>query len=1039
MKRLTLLCASWLLSLLALTAADPNRNNQNTSGEGSSVSRALFGLDSVGANHRIQELVNPSIDAAGNATFTTNRVAILADGLNYLENGAWLETQTEFELQAGYASAVKGRHKVNIGGNVNVEGTVALRMPDNQSFRASVHGLAYYDSATGQSVLLSPLQDSQGYRTAPNRIIFTNAFANVNADIRYRLMRNGLEQDVIVKEQLPSPSQFGFSPETTRLEVWNEIFEAPEPTIRREKPVEPTDDMSGADDEYLEFGSMTIPPGYSFRVGHFDEPQGLVTVRKHWVNVDGRRFLVESVELPKVSSTLDQLPANTPGGASLRKPSPNRLQALQALPRKPRTDQLTPIQDAIGDPKVLAALERNSDGLVLDYIIKNTTTTETGAGFTFKANETYWVKDKFTIGPFSPTNSPLVFEGGTVIKFAKLNVGSNIYPGLDTDCLVDCQTAMYRPIVLTSEDNHTIGERLTTNSAPSGKYSNIALYLRSAGGSRQFNLKWLRMDRFNYALYIYGGTNHTIRHAQFVNNTYAIGSYIAGLAVYNGLFADNSFVYSSSSGTFSVKSHNVTVNNGWFGPDASPTFVNSILTGVPATNNASYTGTGSMSLTNTTVESSSVGVFATSFQGNYYLPAINSNRDTGTTAIDSQLAIDLRSLTTEAPIQLVAPTVDTTLGPRVTRDSDQPDRGYHYAPLDYFGTNIAINSITLTLANGVAVAGGYPGLFALSGTGSLVSTGRPENLNRLTTYQTVQEQDSYTITNASTPNLLFISGPNVTLRFTQVSLPAAPYTSRQLFSELQFNGPISVMDSEIRGAWWKVWNYAGWGVTPTVAITNSLVESSRFEFYQGFREVDQTANLPLTIRNCLFTRSELHLQRGHSSNGAWNIIDNLLDNSTGSLAYFTSNSAVELLGYNAYTTGTAFLAGSNNRVSMYRDFVTGPLGSNYYPTAGSGSSLATLVDQGYNGASTTAATIGLYYHSLLTDGSKEGTSRVDIGFHQVTVNSSGLPVDTDGDGIADLTEDSNGNGSVESGETNPTVSNTLGSGSNLLTVFTPLQ
>ena len=42
---------------------------------------------------------------------------------------------------------------------------------------------------------------------------------------------------------------------------------------------------------------------------------------------------------------------------------------------------------------------------------------------------------------------------------------------------------------------------------------------------------------------------------------------------------------------------------------------------------------------------------------------------------------------------------------------------------------------------------------------------------------------------------------------------------------------------------------------------------------------------------------------------------------------------------------------------------------------------------------------------------------VEIGFHYVAVDGSGNPLDYDGDAMPDYFEDRNGNGSVDSGET----------------------
>ncbi len=72
-----------------------------------------------------------------------------------------------------------------------------------------------------------------------------------------------------------------------------------------------------------------------------------------------------------------------------------------------------------------------------------------------------------------------------------------------------------------------------------------------------------------------------------------------------------------------------------------------------------------------------------------------------------------------------------------------------------------------------------------------------------------------------------------------------------------------------------------------------------------------------------------------------------------------------------------------------------------------------LIDAG----SRTADQAGLFRYPSQTNQVKETNSVVDIGFHYVAVTNN-VPFDTDGDGIADYLEDRNGNGSVDTGETN---------------------
>src|SRR5438445_8576019 len=85
--------------------------------------------------------------------------------------------------------------------------------------------------------------------------------------------------------------------------------------------------------------------------------------------------------------------------------------------------------------------------------------------------------------------------------------------------------------------------------------------------------------------------------------------------------------------------------------------------------------------------------------------------------------------------------------------------------------------------------------------------------------------------------------------------------------------------------------------------------------------------------------------------------------------------------------------------------------------------LSTLINDG----SRYATNATLYHYSTTPNQVKEAGSMVDIGFHWVAIDpSTGLPYDADGDGIPDYLEDANGNGNVDSGETDWTNANDLG-------------
>ena len=82
--------------------------------------------------------------------------------------------------------------KGHFAGNANTAGgAVRLVAPDGKVFDSRVYGLSYWDSASGNSVLLAPLQDCGGTLVGSNRVVYTDAFKGLKADIAYSFTKAG--------------------------------------------------------------------------------------------------------------------------------------------------------------------------------------------------------------------------------------------------------------------------------------------------------------------------------------------------------------------------------------------------------------------------------------------------------------------------------------------------------------------------------------------------------------------------------------------------------------------------------------------------------------------------------------------------------------------------------------------------------------------------------------------------------------------------------------------------------------------------------
>lgn len=1022
-----------------------------------------------GPNHSVVQRLSTSRDTDGTWTTQTNSWTQLEDGLNYWDpdTGQWEESREEILLDRVGAVAARGQHRVLFSPNANdPTGAVDFEVARKARFRASLLALRYFDPISGRDAIIAMAKDAQGELLPPNQVIYRDVLDGVKASLVFTYRKNGLESDLVLNEIPPSPEDYDIPPEVARIEVVTEFFEAPEPTRRTnvlDRVADPVlrSSLACPDwiDEELDFQDSRIGLGRAFawsdRHAATVHPEAFPAVGKRWVSDNtGRRALIESVDYQQVINLLINLPGSEARRATVQtqarrwanNPStqPRLTRALAkrtglkgdpihtreapsvaatTLPRRTSRDREPGADYAIA---LATDIEADASGLVLDW----TSITAGSNNMTFRTDETYLIAGHCW---FYQTT---VFQGGSVIKFT-----NSAYPHITITGPLLFNASAARPVVFTSLDDNSVGESLVPGSPnPTVDYAWINLRIKDTGVP--VVVEHARFKHASLGLYFSGNNpSNTVRHSQFIHCLHSIAMDTSTLVrVQNCLIHSQRqgtafLTYGATAPPLNVIGEHLTLSAlGSLRSPGSLVLSNSILVGV--TNIQAFDG-GNNYVSSTIPP----GLFSPNGAGGFYLASNSPHRNAGTTNIDASLAAELRQLTTEAPQQLIGVVrLPTLLAPQARRDTDLPDLGYHYPPIDFLVSALVVTNTSLTIAPGTTVAVLGPSGFVLQPGARFSMLGHPTSRAKLVRYNCIQEgMDPTGTTSGSTFDFLKLEDlnatgsaiPSVTLHGASIShLAITPNNSsgRRLFqASAGFPvHPLSIAHSELHGIYLN--NSGPTADNRSTTLTNNLFEACSVVLY----DTPGSASLSVAAYNNLFLGGSLPLQNWGPT--TWSLADNLFASSSLS----TNGTGAFAFGNNGFAAGVSPL-GSNAKTNLSLGFVTGPLGPFYYPTNGAANSLTNLFDAGSR--SREAASL-FHFTTKATPGSKEGAEpspTVDIGYHYAGVDTTGRTLDTDGDGLPDAVEDANGNGLADPGESSWTAPNSGLSGSASLLLFTPVR
>lgn len=1001
-----------------------------------------------GPHHRVESWMERVTLEDGSVQDVPHSYTVLATGMHWRESedAEWQDTVAEFVPVAGGFVAARGPHQVAVSDDLFVEGAVTVVSPEGVEWRSTPLSLALRDGR-GNVVVLAEARATKGELVAPNTVLFSQAFAGLDASVRVVYSAAGVESDVVIHERLPDPALLGLDSATTEVVVLTEVYGPAPTTVERHEVGQAASlaSLASRTDATVHLGSLRLDRGRAFTVDNGAATGGPeAAVVKELYEQEGRIFLEEAAKLDALAPLFESLPE-----ASLPNPLNDRWRTTAQLPNS----ALRIPHSALKRPSRAAEFARRSDGrlaaaaihhspsaihsaiaaatrpgVVLDWSYVNTST------LNFLAGQTYFVTGPVVLGTGS--GSTVRFEGSAVIKYAPTGSPSLT---IASGTAIVWEGRPYAPVILTARDDNSVGEAVTGSTGnPNGVYATKALSVNGSGRTTPLVLANLHVRHANLgveAVYFDTSGPLTLRHAQFVNCAGAVKFQLGSTTtdtyfLQNALIANGTTLFKDSYYA-RVRADFITANNvtnfrqSQYSPDYSTIAVHdSVLTAV-----GNVTGD-----SNCYKNASATDVYASAGAGDHYLAPLSParhNLDNGNNKASrplTEVAADAVLATTTAPLPL-ATTYSGNHTLTAWLSSGEPwTRGYHYWPLDYsaigttttYAASVSGGTVTFqpgAAPDGVRVGFGGPKGIRVQAAGEVIFAGNPVGqrilTNRLVRLTAVQENPLATAAKVTSASLFQLEQSAVlSVSAADVSLNTAPPGVRPV---LTMTTGAYAPTARFRDVWFR---RASWSVAPTQAspwpalgVTNCVFDGCSLYVANAWGPGSyDRAPVEFKFRNNRLIGGTLTLTCYSSHVSNWELTDNLFEGTT-----ILAGSYAGPNSYNAFSAATGFPNnGAGTLLGVAMNWVTQPDGRQYYPTTDTaGNDLWNLRNAGTSGG---VSGRGLRFYT--TDGPAEGTTALDIGFHHAA-GSGDQWLDTDQDGLADAAEDADGDGVVDTGETDP--------------------